>query len=63
MYKRRQLFVVSFSSSDRECLPGNADLQSKIRDANKGDEYSSKLVPKSQYEAQDAFLKVNIRIM
>ena len=36
---------------DKECLPAqiSADLQSKIRDANKGDECSSKLVPK-QYK-------------
>ena len=46
-----------------ECSPGNADLQSQIRDANKGDEYSSKLVLKSQYAAQDSFLKVNIKIL
>ena len=60
---RRYANVVSFSSSNKECLPGNADLQSKLRDVNKGDEYSSKLAPKSQYAAQDAFLKVKIRIL
>ena len=44
IYKRRQFFF----SWDQEYLPAkiNADLQSKIRDANKGDERSSKLIPK-----------------
>ena len=32
-----------------------ANLQSKIKDANKRDKYSSKLVPKSQNAATDAF--------
>ena len=35
----------------------NVNLRSKIRDTNKRDEYSSKLVPKSTHTAQDAILK------
>ena len=35
----------------------NVNLRSKIRDANKRDEHSSKLVPKSTHTAQDAILK------
>ena len=33
------------------------NLRSKIRDANKCDKHSSKLVPKSPHTAQDAILK------
>ena len=46
-----------FFSHETECLPGkiNTDLQSRIGYANKGDKYSTKLVIKSQYGAQDAF--------
>ena len=35
----------------------NENLPSKIRDANKRDEHSSKLIPKSTHTAQDAILK------
>ena len=35
----------------------NINLQSKIRDANKHDKHSSKLVPKSPHTAQDPILK------
>ena len=40
-------------------FPGkiNVNLQSKIRDATKRDEHSSKLMPKSPHTAQDAILK------
>ena len=65
LVSRRYTNVVSFFFQwDRECLPSkiNADLQSKIRDAKKGDEYSSKLVPKSPYAVQDTF-KINIGIL
>ena len=55
IYKLHQLLF----SWDEEYLPGkfNVNLQSKIRDANKRDEHSSKLVPKSLHTAQDAILK------
>ena len=51
MYKLRQLLF----SWDEECLPGkiNVNLLGKIRDANKRDEPSSKLVPKSTHTAQN----------
>ena len=44
---------------DEECLPGkiNVNMQGKIRDADKRDKHSSKLVPKSPHTAQDAILK------
>ena len=32
-------------------------MRNKTRDANKRDEHSSKLVPKSPYTVQDAILK------
>ena len=35
----------------------NVNLQNKIRDANKCDKHSSKLVSKPSHAAQDAFLK------
>ena len=40
-------------------FPGkiNVNLRSKIRDATKRDEHSSKLMPKSPHTAQDAILK------
>ena len=55
IYKLRQLLF----SWDEECLPGkiNVNLRSKLTDANKRDEHSSKLVPKSPHTAQDAILK------
>ena len=55
IYKLRQLLF----SWDEERLPGkiNVILRSKIRDAKKRDEPSSKLVPKSPHTAQNAILK------
>ena len=35
----------------------NVNMQGKIRDADKRDKHSSKLVPKSPHTAQDAILK------
>ena len=45
IYKRHQVPFLW----DEEYLPGkiNADLWNKIRDASKGDDHSTKLVPKS----------------
>ena len=42
-------FVNFFLSWDEECVPGkiNTNLRSKIRDTNKRDEHSCKVVPKS----------------
>ena len=45
IYKRRQLLFLVRRGKEAKI---NADLQSKIRDANKGDERSSKLVPKQR---------------
>ena len=55
MYKLCQLLF----SWNEKWLSGkiNVNLQSKIRDANKPDEHSSKLVPKSTHTAQDVILK------
>ena len=35
----------------------NVNLRSKVRDANKRDEHSSRLVPKSTHTAQNTILK------
>ena len=61
IYKLRQLLF----SWDEECLPGkiSVNLRSKIRDVNKGDEHSSKFVPKSPQTKQDAIFKINLRIL
>ena len=66
-FKKKQTssaFVLLFSW-DEECLPGKikVNLRSKVRDANKSDDNSSKLVPKylstckSPHTAQDAILR------
>ena len=62
--KGKTTFIYFFVSYIIICLDNklfsgkiNENLPSKIRDANKRDEHSSKLIPKSTHTAQDAILK------
>ena len=66
MVSRKYTNFVSFCSRETRNIFGrltnesgkiNVNLRSKIRDENKRDEHSSKLVSKSTHTTQDAILK------
>ena len=66
MVSRKYTNFVSFCSRETSnaCLPGkiNVNLRSKIRDANKCDEHSSKLVRKSPHTySTKCYFKINLK--
>ena len=59
MVLRKYTNFVSFLSCETRNVPliRLTNLQSKIRDANKRETHSRKLIPKSPHTAQDSILK------